>query len=142
MDWRDLRDRIDTRLDQALVLAQAVVPGIEMKKGGRNKQRWTPDSEVTALRGYAKTASTNRLGASDTTLERTVGAVFVQIMVPPETGDDAIVDIANAIKPAFETAADGLEFEEAPELTAGRLDGAHWMAVASFRFYADAIVTT
>ncbi len=140
-DWKSLRDALAVRIATAHTLAKAKDAGIVLIAGLRNEQEVVPSPDTNYMRAYWRYAATTRLSSGSVALERTVGSVFVQLLLKRETGDDLMVEIADAIAPAFRTASDQIEFEEAAELSSPYLSGEHWVAVVSFPFARHIAVT-
>lgn len=136
--WEALRDVINARIDRAFAFALAEDATLVTRKGLQNKKVWSPSADDNAVRGYYKYATTDRKGASSG-FDRTSGTVFLQIMVKQEIGDDLVVQLADAMKPAFITESDGLEFEQAPKLLDAGDAGYHFIGVASFPFHQDRV---
>lgn len=152
-DWRlapltgtglrhEIRAAVENRIIAAYGLALEIIPDLELQVGGENRQKWEVLAEHQYLRGYYRRATARRLSASDWALERSPGLAVVQLMITPETGDDAADMVIEAIRPAFFTSDDGLQFEEAPRDVMSRRDGSHWLDVTEFPFYADGLRRT
>lgn len=137
MDWGALRNKVDTRLAAAVAAAALVAPGIVFIKSGRNLKKVELDAETEYIRGYLRRSTTKRLAAGDWTVERSWCFVAGQILTKSETDQTRAEAVFAAIAPFFLTAADGLEFEEAPHFYDGSLDGSHWVNAFEFPFFAD-----
>jgi len=131
---------IRARFDDAFALAKAVEPTIELIIAGANRKSVRLDPETTYQRAYFRHVGARRVGATETAPEENQGIIYQDFLAPLQVGDDTLVALFDAVRPAFRTGADGLEFEEAPHLRDGRADGSHWLAVASFPFVRREIV--
>lgn len=153
MKWREERDALQVRFAAALVLADAelssflslnpglTIGGFTLAKGERNEKEWLPNPRDAYLRCSKRKLRTARLGMSPG-FDRVHRIVFVQIMIPKELGDDLVVDVGEEIEASFLTnGADDLEFESAPDLSDGLLEGEHYTAAWSTVYYFDRLRT-
>lgn len=138
-DFSLIQPAIFARIANAYARALTPMPTLELKLGFTNLKRWLPDSQTSYLRGYYKSNPETRLGGSDQQLYRTDIVIFLDVLVVLETGDDVLIAIGNAVKPAFFTGDDGLVFEQGSGRSNPREEGDHWLATLSYPTYWEEI---